>query len=110
MNIIKANQIAKERGFGKVFTRANGEICMNNKSGKVILTLNSDFSVKFQRWNMTAEVEALKEALNFCAKVVVKSENHSNRVDSGLGFYMENTRRNWDLCSKYGYDAIEMTN
>lgn len=108
MNTSKATQIAKGLGYGNVFVRANGEICMNNKSGKVILTMNPDFSVKFSRWNMATEVEALKSALSEgIAPSAVRTEN--NMVNSGSGFCMADTKRNWNLVNKYGYDAIEMT-
>lgn len=63
MNISLATQTVKTIGYGKVFVRSNGEICMENKSGKVVLTLNADFSLKFQRHDMTEEVIAIKNAL-----------------------------------------------
>lgn len=63
MDTIKATQIAKSLGYGKVFVRTNQEICMTNKSGKVILTLNPDFTIKFSRWNMEDEAIMIKEAM-----------------------------------------------
>ena len=30
-------------------------------------------------------------------------------VNSGCGFFMKDTKKNWNLVDKYGYDAIEMT-
>src|SRR5690606_30604617 len=41
---------------------------------------------------------------------VAKRVFSKGRVDSGMGFYMADTPRNWDLVYKLGYDAIEFTN
>ena len=63
MNTARATQIAKSLGYGKVFVRSNGEICMENKSGKVALTMNADFSIKYSRHNMDEEALAIKAAM-----------------------------------------------
>src|SRR5690606_15646009 len=107
MNIAKLSQVAKEHGYGKAFERSNGEICVTNKSGKVILTFNPDLTVKFSRWTMS-EIPAFIEALN-TGSVAVVSNSTENSVDSGCGFYMRDTKRNWNLVQKYGFDAIEIT-
>lgn len=76
MNTAKATQIAKSLGYGKVFVRSNGEICMENKSGKVVLTLNPDFTIKYSRHNMEEEATLLKNGLlEPTAKVEVASFN-----------------------------------
>src|SRR5690606_21539375 len=107
MNIAKLTQVAKENGYGKAFERSNGEICVTNKSGKVILTFNADLTVKFSRWTM-AEVPAFIEALTATNAPAATSSNAANIVDSGLGFAMSDTKSNWELCAKDGYDAIEI--
>lgn len=74
MNTAKATQIAKSMGYEKVFVRSNGEICMTNKTGKVVLTLNPDFSVKYSRHNMEEEATKIKNGLlEPTAKVEVAS-------------------------------------
>ncbi len=76
MNTARATQISKSLGYGKVFVRSNGEICMENKSGKVALTLNADFTVKYSRHNMEEEAIAIKNAmLEPTAKIEVASFN-----------------------------------
>ena len=41
--------------------------------------------------------EAFKEKRNYSGQT----------VNSGLGFAMKDTKHNWNLCEKLGYDAIE---
>jgi hypothetical protein len=48
-------------------------------------------------------------------KHIIKDEkekqirNYNNKtIDSGYGFYMKDTKKNWNLVDKFGYDAIEM--
>jgi hypothetical protein len=74
MNTTKATQEAKRLGFGKVFIRENGEICLTNKSGKVILAINPDWTIRFNRWDMTEEAAIIKSAILSSNNQNAKSE------------------------------------
>lgn len=64
----------------------------------------------------TVETTEKKIDLRNLSNFVEESENKeeaivtpatTNTVDSGCGFYMQNTPGNWALVNKYGFDAIE---
>ncbi len=53
----------------------------------------------------TKNVDKLKS--EFGEYVEEGNNTTDNTVDSGVGFYMQNTKTNWNLVMKYGHDAIE---
>jgi len=56
-------------------------------------------NLKAARAEYKAQVKALKEAQN--------AKFDGSTVNSGYGFSMKNTKRNWSIVNRMGYDAIE---
>lgn len=87
----------------------------NTAARKNVKKLGGQWNADRKVW--TVETTEKKIDLRNLSKFVVDGENKEvapataptpATVDSGCGFRMQDTPRNWALVNKYGFDAIEM--
>lgn len=88
----------------------SGPISITEKQLKALLAARAERLGKVESVKEVKPVKGVEpviELIEESAEKAAKTVPVGQHVNSGLGFYMKNTKSNWDLCNKYGYDAIE---
>ena len=91
-----------DAGFYSLYKKGNVYIILDGRGLDSSIYVNNThvFFIEETKVYEPIKIELKKQVRNFDGK----------SVDSGCGFIMKDTKTNWDLVDKYGYDAIEMTN